>query len=284
MSDQPWNLPLATATRHRDEAFDTDAGSLRPFGWSREDLEVDFELEDRPRLVTQILSACLSRPDGSPLACEHVWNLTVSRRIEYLLHLAALSGGFTGRVRLRCPQVECRQSLEIDLPITEIIAVQRKAEKQDRLDWGQEPNILRFRRPTGDDQRGWQKRSFANIAQARAAIVQSLLVAANETGPIVENLIGLPPAEFADTIENSLEDFDPLVAFSVRVCCPQCSVETDLQVDLEALALTELKRIQIESFHNIHRLASAYHWSEAEILCLSSDRRTRYLTLIEEVP
>jgi hypothetical protein len=283
MSNQPWNLPLATATRHRDEPSDADAVSLRPFGWSREDLEVDFALEDRPRLVTQILSACLSCPDGSPLDCEQVWHLTISRRIEYLLHLAAVSREFTGRVSLRCPQAECRQSLEINLPITEIIAVQHGAEKQDQLEWRQEPNILQFRRPTGHDQRAWQKRSFADVAQARAAIVQSLLVGAAETGPAVQNLIGLPPMKFADAIENSLEEFDPLVAFVVRVCCPQCSVETDFPVDLEAIALTELKKTQIESFQNIHCLASAYHWSEAEILCLSPHKRRRYLKLIEEV-
>jgi hypothetical protein len=34
-------------------------------------------------------------------------------------------------------------------------------------------------------------------------------------------------------------------------------------------------------FHDIHRLASRYHWAERDILALAWPRRRRYLAIIE---
>jgi hypothetical protein len=96
-----------------------------------------------------------------------------------------------------------------------------------------------------------------------------------------EGALPKPAPALIEAIDDLLAEFDPLVAFSVRIACPHCEVETDFPIDLQALALGKLEKIQRELVESIHRLAIVYHWSEAEILDLTTERRARYLRLIE---
>ena len=57
------------------------------FGRRKADLDFDFSTDDRPRLVTEILAACMFDQDGSPLESERAWNMPVSRRIECLMQI-----------------------------------------------------------------------------------------------------------------------------------------------------------------------------------------------------
>ena len=257
---------------------------FRPFGRQRTDLDFDFRSHDRPRLVTEVLTACLSDDHGSPLAASRVWSLPTSRRIASLLGLAAASESSVRRVTGRCPEEDCLQRIEFDLPIEEMLALQRRAEERAWLDWENGEFSLRLRRPTGCDQREWRACSFTNPLEARSAMLRSLVVEP-EASPDAARGEDRPWEEtpgLAETLEGCLDEFDPLVGFSVRTFCPHCGVETDQALDLETLALSALERIQEQRLRDIHRLASRYHWSESEILGLSPERRARYLQWIQE--
>src|SRR4029077_11530257 len=116
----------------------------------------------RPRLVTELLTACLFDENGSPLDAEQIWDLAVSRRIECLLRLVAASTDFDWRLTLRCPKQDCLQLVEIELPLNELIALPRDGNNRDLLDLQDGATFLRLRRPTGDDQRRWRTRSFTD--------------------------------------------------------------------------------------------------------------------------
>src|SRR6266540_3756712 len=250
----------------------TDAPySVRAFGTRKADLDFDFTTNDRPGPVTDVLSACVLGRDGSPLATDRVWAMPVSQRIECLLRLAAAGHTFVWSVTLRCPRDDCRQLIEIELPIDDVLALQRRAEQTDLAEWQDGAISLRLRRPTGGDQRQWRAAWFADAAQARDAIFQSLVSSPEQ----------LSAANLIEMIDARLEEFDPLVAFSVQVGCPHCGLQTDFPVDLEALALSELEKVQTQLLQDLHRLATHYHWSESEILDLTPQRRARYLQLIE---
>ena len=246
------------------------------------DLDFEFTSDDRPRLVTEILTACLFDQYGSPLDAEQTWNLAVSRRIECLLRLVAASQDFDSRLTLRCPGQDCLQLIEIELPLSELIALQRDGDNRGLLEWQDGATILRLRRPTGDDQRRWRTRSFADATEARNAILRSLVVGGDGSLTIAADAGAAPdlPATLIEMIDERLEEFDPVVAFSVQVGCPHCGVKTDVPLDLEALALKELEKIQRQVLDSIHRLAMRYHWSESEIVELTPERRARYLRLI----
>jgi hypothetical protein len=115
---------------------------------------------------------------------------------------------------------------------------------------------------------------FTHFANAQNAITGTLVVDGNQA-------VDEWGADFIHGLDAALEEFDPLVAFSVRAGCTQCGVETSSPIDLEVLALRELEQMQARLLREIHRLASRYHWSESEVLGLSPERRARYLRLIE---
>lgn len=267
----------ANGARKLHDSAETSSArfAFRPFGREKRDLEFEFTTDDRPQLITEILAACVFHPDGSSLDIEQAWNLSVSRRIEYLLCVAmgGRESGFT--LTLQCPWESCRQLLEIDLPLGDVLALQRRAEDRKLMEWQDGGTILRLRRPTGCDQREWNANAFTDVANAQSAIVRSLVVGRKEA---VEE----SSANLIEALDAHLEEFDPLVAFSVRVACAQCGAETNYPLDLDALALDQLERIQRQLLQEVHRLASRYHWSESEVLSLTPERRLRYLRLVEE--
>jgi hypothetical protein len=267
----------------RAPSASVDSGlSIRVFGRQKADLDFDFTSDDRPRLVTEILTACLFDEDGSPLSAEQIWNFAVSQRIECLLRLVAASEDFDLHLPLHCPGEDCLQLIEIEVPLSDLIATQRDGNNRSLLECQDGATIFRLRRPTGDDQRRWRTRSFTDATEARNAILGSLVVHGDGPLTIAAYPSAAPglPATLIDTIDQRLEEFDLLVAFSVQVVCPHCGFKTDVPLDLEALALKELEKIQQQELESIHQLAVRYHWSESEIVELTPGRRARYLRLI----
>jgi hypothetical protein len=248
--------------------------ALRAFAREKRDLEFQFAANDRPLLVTEILIACLRDGNGLPPEVEEAWNLSVSRRTEYLLRLA-MAGRKSGLpLILKCPGANCGQALEIELPVADVIALQRRAEERDLLEWRPDGDSVRVRRPTGSDQRSWRTGVFPSFAKARSAIVRALVVEGDET------LVG-SNADSVTALEAELGGFDPLAAFSIRVVCSLCGSDTNHGLDLEAVALRELEKIQLQLLEEVHRLAIRYHWSEDEVLGVAPERRSRYLRFIE---
>jgi hypothetical protein len=277
-----WRDPLLELSTRADSGTGT-AFCFRTFGRQKADLDFDFTTEDRPRLVTDILTACMLDEEGSPLGAERAWDMEVSRRIECLLKLVAANQEFVPRITIRCARHDCRQLIEIELPIADVLSLQRRVEERDFMELQVDAAILRLRRPTGRDQRQWRAVSIPDAAGARRAVLSSLILGGQESA--TGGTGGSPamdlPVTLIEIIDTQLEKFDPLVAFSVAVSCPQCVAEMDFPVDLEALALREMEKIQRELLQNVHRLALRYHWNESEILDLTPERRAKYLRLIE---
>jgi hypothetical protein len=64
--------------------------------------------------------------------------------------------------------------------------------------------------------------------------------------------------------------------------CPACTRNWTESFDIESFFWVELQAWAARILREIHQLASAYGWSEREILALPSFRRTTYLNLIAE--
>ena len=247
---------------------------MRGFGREKQDLDVEFGRADRPGLITDILSACLASSDGSRVATERVWNLTVSRRLEYLLRVAMAGRPSALSLVVQCPGEGCGQLLDLSLALDDLLALQRKAESRDLLEWCDGSTRLQIRRPTGGDQRTWRSTAFENSAEAQREIVRSLIVAGTET-------IDEAALDWIQALDAELAAFDPLVAFNIRVACTECGRENEWPVELEEIALRELAKIHGQLLRDVHRLAARYHWSEAEVFEVAPERRARYLALIE---
>ena len=68
----------------------------------------------------------------------------------------------------------------------------------------------------------------------------------------------------------------PTLQAEVNGQCPNCAKTAALGVDARELCLADLRFLAGSVLENVHLLAWAYNWREADILALPSTRRTRY--------
>jgi hypothetical protein len=86
--------------------------------------------------------------------------------------------------------------------------------------------------------------------------------------------------EELEAISECMAQADPLAEILLQFDCPLCGHSYQQSLDLAAFLWSEMegraKRLMLE----VHTLASAYGWSEAEILSLNPARREFYLEMV----
>ena len=251
---------------------------FRAFGQRVEDLEVDFSVNPRPIVETRILVCCAMDRGGRRVDEKFCWGLEVGERIEALLTIVALGGTSELSISMRCPNAACRQPMETELTMKEILDIQRRAEAS-------EPEALvlggasfPLRQPTGADQLSWLEGSYPDEAAVTRAMVETMVAPEqrDEFRKASQTAGWLPAAESA------LDAQDPLVALTLEVRCPDCATTVRHALDLAGIALDRLRDEQRRLLMTVHRLASRYHWSEAEFFQVSPWRRARYLALLDQ--
>jgi hypothetical protein len=73
---------------------------------------------------------------------------------------------------------------------------------------------------------------------------------------------------------------DPLAEITLRFDCPACEATFEEVLELTTFLWAEIEVGAKRLLTAVHRLASAYGWSEAEILSLSAARREVYLAMV----
>jgi hypothetical protein len=251
------------------DAFGPGGLRLRRFGTAPPDLELDFD-GPVPELVTEIISCCAERRDGTAPDRRRVAELSVSARIVCLLLLAGLEGVETLTATLACPAAGCGERFEVDLTLDEVLAFAR-TDADEPFTVELDGALVSFRRPTGSDQLAWRGAHFRDAPAARLAVLRTLA------------LSDLPPdlaeAQLA-TIEAALDEHDPLVRFGLTAACPACETQAVHEVALADIALQVLRGAQSRLVETVHVLASRYGWGEAAVLGIPAWRRQRYLSLI----
>ena len=86
--------------------------------------------------------------------------------------------------------------------------------------------------------------------------------------------------EELEAIGERMTEADPLAEILLHFDCPACSHAFDLCLDLAAFLWSELEGRAKRLLRDVHTLASAYGWSEVEILSLSPARRDFYLAMV----
>ena len=73
---------------------------------------------------------------------------------------------------------------------------------------------------------------------------------------------------------------DPLAEIRVRLRCPECGRDAEETLDIAAFVWAEVEARVRALLSEIHALACAYGWSEADILAMSARRRALYLEML----
>ncbi len=87
-------------------------------------------------------------------------------------------------------------------------------------------------------------------------------------------------AELAE-IGEKLALADPFSETRISLHCPNCGKDWHATLDLTSFFWMEIEGRVRQILFSIHTLASAYGWSEAEILALSDERRALYLEMAQ---
>jgi hypothetical protein len=87
--------------------------------------------------------------------------------------------------------------------------------------------------------------------------------------------------EELEEIGQRLAQADPLAETQLALHCPACEQESVETLDIVTFLWREIEVRARRLLTDVHLLASAYSWTEAEIFSLSENRRRLYLELVQ---
>jgi hypothetical protein len=124
---------------------------------------------------------------------------------------------------------------------------------------------------------------LALAARAEGGDPRLALLARCVTGAQGPDGTAIPPGALPEAVvaavARRMADADPQAQIDLALACPACGHGWTAAFDILRFLLHELHGWAKRLLRDIHALASAYGWSEAEILALSPARRRIYLEL-----
>ncbi|MEU6472954.1 hypothetical protein ABZ927_17635 [Streptomyces massasporeus] len=121
----------------------------------------------------------------------------------------------------------------------------------------------------------------AGAADPRRSLLTRCLVTAVRDGrPVSADAL---PVAVQRRIAEAAQAADPGGDVALTIACPECGDGTRAELDIASYLWTELDAWARDLLLDVHLLATAYGWSEPEILALSPLRRRYYLELCADV-
>jgi hypothetical protein len=222
-------------------------------------------LAQTPAGRTQVLlaAACPETPSEA---------LSIGQRDARLLALREQTFGPQLDACARCPA--CAESLELSfraedvrVPAVEVpreFAVQRSGYE------------LRFRLPTQADLEEVCGRG--DVPTARMRLLERCLLTARRSG--LDVAADQLPEDVVQAVDQAMAAADPQADVRLALACPACGHQWQEVFDIGLFLWSEVHSWALRLLREVHTLATAYGWSEADILALSPQRRRMYLELV----
>jgi hypothetical protein len=126
----------------------------------------------------------------------------------------------------------------------------------------------------------------------RLPCMADLRVAAGDPGDALGLIVarcriggdGPVPAAVVERLSARFEALDPAARIVVDLGCAECGAALRASVDLAEFVAAGVDRLVEQLQREIHVIASAYGWTEREILALPPSRRRRYVAMIAARP
>ncbi len=231
------------------------------------------------RALVLLSSAC---PEFEPDALAR---LTIGQRDSLLLTLREWTFGPNVTGVVRCPQ--CAEEVELAFEVADV-----RVGGAAPLDNSPSTHTVAvdgyevvFRAPDSTDLLALA----ANGAATREALLARCLVSVTAVDPPdlapQAELRAAPPLSettqvaIAEAVDAALEAVDPQAEIELNLVCPACGHQWQALFDIEAFFWNELTTWAHHLLRQVHVLASAYGWREADILALPAWRRQYYLEM-----
>jgi len=197
-------------------------------------------------------------------------SLPIGQRDGLALKLRELLFGPQLNIVAKCPF--CNEQLEVGLDVADICVEQNTLQHQP-FALAVEGFELQFRLP--DSQDLLHIEAVDSLDAARSVFFERCLLSATYEGQ--ECSVDTLPEEVLNKIEATMSAADPQADVELDLCCPECLHSWLAPFDIASFLWTEINAWAQRVLNEVHLLAQAYSWREADILAMSAARRRYYL-------
>jgi hypothetical protein len=137
-------------------------------------------------------------------------------------------------------------------------------------------HVARFRLPNSLDLAAIGEER--DIARARTLLLHRCVLSVTDDGrtqPVAD-----APHELLDSAIEEIARLDPQADIDVAFTCPSCGDQRAVAFDIASFFWSEVDAWAARTLVDVHTLATAYGWREADILLMNPRRRQRYLDLV----
>lgn len=203
-------------------------------------------------------------------------NLSIGQRDALLLALREMTLGDTLESFAECPQ--CHEPLEFTLSTRDLRVMAPDRVLPSDYTLTTEEIALRFRLPTSRDLAAIA--TCNDLATAQQQLTERCIHQAQWQGADIAPH-ALPVAVLHQLAEQ-MAQHDPQAETLLDLTCPACHHAWQVLFDIVVFFWSELTTQAKRLMREVHCLARAYGWREADILALSEVRRQYYLDLVSE--
>ncbi|TGA95163.1 hypothetical protein [Streptomyces sp. MZ04] len=212
-----------------------------------------------PPAARSLLFASMAAPSGRNVA-----DLPLSALNSLLLELRRGAFGDALPCTADCP--ECGESLDVTVAAGELLPPGGGAAVAATATVNSYGRTVTYRALTGRDVRSVDPA----MPRARQTLLRRCVL---RVDPPADDL----PDEVLEDVARRLADVDPGADAVVSLNCPQCEHSWDAALDLAEHLWTDVSGYARRLLHEVHALARAYGWTEADVLAISPTRRSFYL-------
>ena len=216
-----------------------------------------------------LLSAAFPQTPPDVLA-----KLSIGQRDACLLTLREWLFGSNLVSLARCPN--CGARLELTFNVADIRVASKAEGVNETLSLSIAEYDVCFRLPNSLDLAAITSHDEATTT--RQLLLERCLIAAHQKGE--PRLAHQLPAEIVDAIAQQMSQADPQADVQLDLTCPACNHQWQATFDIVSFFWSEIHTWAYRILGEVHTLARAYGWSEAEILALTPWRRQFYLEMV----
>jgi hypothetical protein len=220
------------------------------------------------RALTLVALEC---PETSP---DGLRALSIGQRDAYLLRLRESAFGPQMTGVIACPA--CSRPLELNFTVPGI-RVPPPANPTGPCTVTHAGYQVEFRLPNSDDLAALS--SDLDRSSNERQVLERCLLNAQQNGDAVT--LDRLPAEVLAAVSDRMVEADPQADLQLSLTCPECAHRWQAPLDIVSYLWTEINAWATRLLREIHALASAYGWREADILALSPWRRQVYLEMVQ---
>ena len=196
--------------------------------------------------------------------------LCVADRQFLMLSLARMVSGDRYWLQGKCKQ--CSGNFDVRINQAEL-PVQQAGKGFPFVSVSLARHAITLRIPTGGDQQEIQ--GMRQDAAIKTLLDKCIVAVKPKTNHarFIDNLSDTD----IQAIDDALDKVSPSIATLINTECPECHASQVLKFDPYHL----IQQQSAGLYHDVHRIAYYYHWSEHEILSLPTARRQLYLRMID---